>query len=713
MGGPGERGQDMARRVRRPDSEYSSSEEEHRRERANKRYKNNVPFEQPQRFPDYEGAAAGNQYGDTAGIRSGTRRDAPILCSPPRMYYRGSDHQLARDPLQHDPYQERTHTSAAGFSPYRPAGTHTVGRSPSRTTQDYFQAYERQGFRSQQDDARGLSGAAPYEPIRRYPAPPGAGLPSERGGPYGHQTYQGGTGGYENMYAMASAAANTQTTSQPESWDLVTLKKGQPDSYLFLCCMLFMRVPQFEGLHVDPSGDPRGNSRVLECDKNFPAHLGQTFRREFLAEKDSVKAQLWLATQAHTFLNYTRNQTIAPQLSFDRFPAQTVEAFRSGIWRCCDSAHRETPSAKHFSAFSILSLLPGSNEQPLFPAAGLSWKQGVSAFESLFWLLALGSSIGAIGRHIPTAHVIAATPLLRTLQKFILLLRRNEDSGHLSVAAAWEQDPPYSQLAVAYTILRDIDQLLDLFLRWARPPGGAPPVVLVLEHIQGARPEAAVTARFTKQASPLDPLSEDCDDTIFAALATWENEKTAYYTNGLPRQTASQLTPAPRNYVSGGGGQRQQQQGHLRGYEAPANEKRRGEKQGKQHNEVAPKNFAAAPEPTKAAKPLIQWGPDATAAIRDEGPRRIVKSARGKPKYPARNDDGEPEQGAALICIQHTMEGVRPCQRGSSCNYAHLDGDGAAREPTRYAALRIFLTKPELVGKIVWTAEGKRVAGIS
>jgi hypothetical protein len=153
----------------------------------------------------------------------------------------------------------------------------------------------------------------------------------------------------------------------------------------------------------------------------------------------------------------------------------------------------------------------------------------VSVFESLFWLLSLGASIGTMAQGIPTSQVIAATPLLRMLQKFILLLRRNKDSVHLSVAASWEQDPPYSQLAVAYTgVLRDVNQLLDLFLCWARPPGGAPPVVLVLELKQGARPEAAVTARFTKKASPLDPLSEECDDTIFAALATWENEKMAY-----------------------------------------------------------------------------------------------------------------------------------------------------------------------------------------
>jgi hypothetical protein len=629
------------------------------------------------------------------------------------MYYRGSDHQLARDPLQHDPFHERNYNNTAGFSPYRPAGAYTVGRSPPRTTQDYFQAYERQGYRSQRNEARDCQGAAPYEPIRRYPAPPGTAMPSGPSGPYGQPALHGGAGGYENIYAMASAAAVTQTTSQPEHWSLVTLRKGQPDSYLFLCCMLFLRVPEFKGMHFDH----RGDSRVRDCDKNFPADLGLTFRREFLAEKDCGKAQLWLATQAHSFINYaSRAQTIAPQLGFDLFPAQTVEAFRSGIWRCCDSAHRETPSAKHFSAFSILSLLPGSNEQPLFPAAGIGWKQWVSVLESLFWLLSLGPSIGAITRGVPATSIIAATPLLRTLQKFILLLRRNEDSGHLSIATTWELDPPYSQLAVAYTILRDIDQLLDLFLRWARPPGGAPPVVLVVENKHGAHPEAAVTARFTKQASPLDPLSEDCDDTIFAALATWENEKTAYYTNSLPRQTASQLTPAPRNYVSGGGGQRQPQQlhGHQRGFEAPDNDgKRRGNKQGKQHNDVAARSVVAAPEPTKAVKPLIQWGPDATTANRDEGPRRIVKSARGKPKFPAKSDDGAPEQGACLICIQHTMEGVRACQRGSSCNYAHLDGEGAPREPIRYAALRIFLTTPELAGKIIWTAEGKRVAGIT
>ena len=43
---------------------------------------------------------------------------------------------------------KRNYTTAAGFSPYRPAGAYTVGRSPPRTKQDYFQAYERQGYRS-------------------------------------------------------------------------------------------------------------------------------------------------------------------------------------------------------------------------------------------------------------------------------------------------------------------------------------------------------------------------------------------------------------------------------------------------------------------------------------------------------------------------------------------------------------------------------------
>jgi hypothetical protein len=61
-------------------------------------------------------------------MRSSARQEALIILSPPRcMYYRSSNHQLVRDPLLHDPFNERSYDNAAGFSPYRPAGTHTVG----------------------------------------------------------------------------------------------------------------------------------------------------------------------------------------------------------------------------------------------------------------------------------------------------------------------------------------------------------------------------------------------------------------------------------------------------------------------------------------------------------------------------------------------------------------------------------------------------------
>ena len=50
------------------------------------------------------------------------------------------------------------------------------------------------------------------------------------------------------------------------------------------------------------------------------------------------------------------------------------------------------------------------------------------------------------------------------------MLRRKEEEQDMSVKAVWDRNPPESQLAVAYMVIRDVDVLLDMFLRLVRPP---------------------------------------------------------------------------------------------------------------------------------------------------------------------------------------------------------------------------------------------------
>ena len=93
--------------------------------------------------------------------------------------------------------------------------------------------------------------------------------------------------------------AATTNTSLPGSWDVLQTKKGQPDSYGFLCAMLFRRWPEFDRDYIDQRGRPAG--QLTERDRNFPADIGLIFRKEFIGQKDNAKAVAWLANEAHAF----------------------------------------------------------------------------------------------------------------------------------------------------------------------------------------------------------------------------------------------------------------------------------------------------------------------------------------------------------------------------------------------------------------------------
>ena len=96
--------------------------------------------------------------------------------------------------------------------------------------------------------------------------------------------------------------------------------------------------------------------------------------------------------------------TIVPQLSLGKLSTQTVEAFRSGNWRSSYQPLHEPPTATHFSAFSLLSLLPVGSDSPLLPAAGVLFTNGIKVLDSLLWLLTLGVSSSSGSRTSTQSH---------------------------------------------------------------------------------------------------------------------------------------------------------------------------------------------------------------------------------------------------------------------------------------------------------------------
>lgn len=303
--------------------------------------------------------------------------------------------------------------------------------------------------------------------------------------------------------------------------------------------------------------------------------------------------------------------------------------------------------------------------------------------------------------------VVESTPILRTMHQFITLLRRNEEDIHLSVAAVWESDPPFSQLSVAYTILRDFDELFDLFLRLIKPPGSPSPFITVCECLPTGdlgQDEAAVTSLFTATASPLDPNGTDAEVNIFAAIQSWMSEKQHYYNKQLPRAHTSQLLAVPDNFVNGKPPRTTQPSvasSTTRQVATTENDSKR-RATGKNTNTNTNTNEQVPAAALKAAKPLLKWGPLATKEITGWGPMSVIRDIRPKPMMQKR-----------LICIQFTMEGVNNCAKNGLCTYAHLDAQGASPDAVKYEPLRKLLDNTTIKGIIVFTDEGKRVAGIS
>ena len=130
----------------------------------------------------------------------------------------------------------------------------------------------------------------------------------------------------------------------------------------------------------------------------------------------------------------------------------------------------------------------------------------------------------------------------------------------------------------------------------------------------------------------------------------------------------------------------------------------------KGHSQTAPKQKGKKPprEPSrtlaKAQRPLLQWGPSADERTKARGPMTLLGPVRPKAVFRVDGTD-------ALVCILFTMIGVPGCPRGDKCKYAHLDGQGETRDIERYASLRKFIEDSEIHDTIVFSPEGKRLAG--
>jgi hypothetical protein len=112
----------------------------------------------------------------------------------------------------------------------------------------------------------------------------------------------------------------------------------------------------------------------------------------------------------------------------------------------------------------------------------------------------------------------------------------------------------------------------------------------------------------------------------------------------------------------------------------------------------------------RAAKGFLSFvgGDD---SVTTKSPAVILREASCTPKFPSKDAQGTPAEGATCICFAYTLVGnsTKGCRFGDKCKFSHLDA--AALPPgamaTHFAALRIAIDGP-LKPYYALTAEGAR-----
>jgi hypothetical protein len=378
----------------------------------------------------------------------------------------------------------------------------------------------------------------------------------------------------------------------------------------------------------------------------------------------------------------------------------------------------------------MLALVNGG--QPLIPATGISYHDGIRVLTCFLWLVSLGPRLGAsaaTGPYHTAQSIIRDTPFLAALQRFIAMLQCNAHNEHRdSVRKTWECAPPFSQLAVCYQALKHVDNLVDLVLRLVQPPCGTLPYIQVVSDASDddATTTPAVTPYYTGDASPHEghSFASESEDSVLAAIATWERETRDYWQRVVIVLHKSQLHAPPAQFVDGDvpapPGSSGDTGGRGGGASPPvtrtaANTQQRtanaaASKKGKQPTSAMSSSPA---QPLKATQPMLQWAPTIDKDVKDHGPAQFLTSVGYKPKFPAKNQEGAGADQSSMICMQFTLEGVNPCRRGSACKFAHLDAATAVPNEVHYAALRKFLAMPAVQGSMIATPAGKRFIGTS
>ena len=511
--------------------------------------------------------------------------------------------------------------------------------------------------------------------------------------------------------------ATKGTSKKMYSWKVLDPPRKNPTGFLKMSGLLFFLDPTFDGFYLEGRKE-RAIARNMEA---FPPKLRRGFREDCLAGTDKEALDYMIdrarSTIEHANLQMTSRDSrrAAPPvtpLSFDKFPKAMMNAFRECRWWCTNQGS-EPPLSDRFSAFALLFLLPNRAEASMqMPADGISFGTAMRVMESGLWMLldlVEPPVLRRRGMGEQQQAIIEETPLLRTYEWFLDLMRQRETEDFDSFRAFWDSSA-HSKNACMFWALQRLNEMWRLFLLLVDPyeSDESPFYAAYEKHQRDERitPEVPALDLYYKGVAPYGTSRAHREEpNILGALVTWE-EEVRRQLELFKTQDPSRIKAAPTGFL-------------IAAPAASATQSRRQRDGGDSTKEKGKKKDDSTKQypSAKASQAFFRWGPNATEAEKAKSPGFIARllPKDSKNMFPAAVDSNGNPQAASdskLVCFPFAMENQEGCKQGSGCKFVHLDAATPDADKTKYAFIKAFIAHDKNNGKIVLTEAGKAAAGL-
>jgi hypothetical protein len=380
-------------------------------------------------------------------------------------------------------------------------------------------------------------------------------------------------------------------------------------------------------------------------------------------------------------------------------PTGVLESLRQGSWNCSSYfLSSVAPNPTSFIAFAFIPTLSGLSD-PLIPRAGLSYSQIIAVLSNIWWILSLPLQCSIGPNNISDLQsLVDSTPLLRALAILIDLLRNTQ----YDVASFWERCSGVERCRLTWTVLSDVDKLLDMFFVFVRPR--LPSLRRAIDDQNPPITWTLINTDLTLDAAGrwLNVHEMQSINTLPQFVSLWERKMLDFWRD-LPFRDRLHHTAVPECFL------------------APMPLPPTLPTIPAEIDIIPPKKPGKQPKDAnkdrveRAQKPIVRWKanvPQSSRTAKDLFGVIADKRLLSQPHFPG--STLARDHTKTKICFGFCMEGpAGGCKKkpNKNCRYFHLDGASVTQTgPENFGSLTEFLQLPLVADKLEYTDTGRTLS---